>query len=247
VTVDAARRTVRLDPDALAVLEEQRGFLQRSLADLEREHAAGDLDDTDHATLEADYERRLASVSAAIEEGRATFSAARRTQPKRTILVVVAVIVFALACGVGVAKVAGRRVAGDSVSGDVPLTSRERLAQCLADFAEKGNFAASAGCYDDVARADPTNVEAKTYGPGVRVMTGDPSTDPDYVQRVVDLTEIATANPSYPDVHAFLAVGFYKLGRADSARAELRKLDSLNPSPAITGILSGFRSQIEKP
>ena len=44
------KRVVRLDPDALAVLEEQRSFLRRSLADLEREHDAGDLDDDDFPT-----------------------------------------------------------------------------------------------------------------------------------------------------------------------------------------------------
>ncbi len=42
----SARRR-ELDPDALAALEEERDFLLRSLEDLEREYAAGDVDDSD--------------------------------------------------------------------------------------------------------------------------------------------------------------------------------------------------------
>ena len=37
-----------LDPDALAALEEERDFLLRSLQDLEREYAAGDVDESDY-------------------------------------------------------------------------------------------------------------------------------------------------------------------------------------------------------
>ena len=42
---------MRPDPDALAALEEERDFLLRSLADLDRELAAGDIDDVDHLSL----------------------------------------------------------------------------------------------------------------------------------------------------------------------------------------------------
>ena len=44
-------RVTRVDLDVLAELEEERRFLLRSLADLEREHDAGDIDDVDYATL----------------------------------------------------------------------------------------------------------------------------------------------------------------------------------------------------
>ncbi len=41
----------QVDLDQLAEREEERRFLLRSLADLEREHDAGDIDDADYATL----------------------------------------------------------------------------------------------------------------------------------------------------------------------------------------------------
>ena len=45
----------RNDPDALAALEEERDFLLRSLDDLERKDAAGDVDVTDYAQREDSY------------------------------------------------------------------------------------------------------------------------------------------------------------------------------------------------
>ena len=51
-----------LDPDEVAALEEQRDFLLSSLADLDREHEAGDLDDDDYEALRDDYTSRAATV-----------------------------------------------------------------------------------------------------------------------------------------------------------------------------------------
>jgi hypothetical protein len=94
--VTEPRRQRRLDPDALADLEEQRDFLLRSLADLEREHDAGDLTDDDHAALKDDYTARAAEVIRAIEAQEAAFAAAKRpSDPRRTLAWVVAVLVFA--------------------------------------------------------------------------------------------------------------------------------------------------------
>lgn len=50
----------------VAELNEERDFLLRSIADLEREHAAGDVDDTDYATLRAGYVERAAATLRAI-------------------------------------------------------------------------------------------------------------------------------------------------------------------------------------
>ena len=81
--VPVTKRVVRLDPDALAVLEEQRSFLKRSLADLEREHDAGDLESDDYEVLKHDYEARLASVSRAVDEGKAEIATSVRPARRR--------------------------------------------------------------------------------------------------------------------------------------------------------------------
>ena len=67
-SASASARRRELDPDALAALEEERDFLLRSLEDLEREHAAGDVDDSDFEELKDDYTARAAAVIRAIED-----------------------------------------------------------------------------------------------------------------------------------------------------------------------------------
>ena len=58
-----------MNPDQLAELEEERKFLLRSLVDLEREHAVGDVDDVDYRELKEGYTVRAAATLRAIDEG----------------------------------------------------------------------------------------------------------------------------------------------------------------------------------
>ncbi len=51
-----------MNPDRLAALEEERRFLLRSLADLEREREAGDVDDVDYRELRDGYTVRAAAT-----------------------------------------------------------------------------------------------------------------------------------------------------------------------------------------
>ena len=227
-----------LDPDALAALEEQRGFLRRSLDDLERERAAGDLDDTDYESLRDDYQHRLDAVSAAVEEGKVTLAIQSRRDPRRTAMIVAGVVVFALVCGFVVAQLAGRRGSGDEATGQILQTSRDQLALCLSQ-GFSGDVAKTIACYDDVLKIDPNNQEAKTYRAGIKVVAqGDLSS-------IGDLVAVAESDPSYPDVHAFLAVAFDQIGRDDSALAELDKLAALHPAPLLLDLTSSLRQRLE--
>lgn len=53
--------------DDLQTLEDERTFLLRSLADLDAEHEAGDIDERDYLSLTDDYTARAAAVLRAIE------------------------------------------------------------------------------------------------------------------------------------------------------------------------------------
>jgi len=228
----------QLDPDALATLEEQGRFLQRSLSDLEREHDAGDLDADDYATLKHDYEARLAVVTRAIDEGHAELAANRRTSnPPRTAAIVVAVIVFALICGFVVARTAGRRDAGNTITGDIGQTARERNTQCLNEARDDPSKAV--GCYTSVLADAPQNVEALTYRGWVRFVSGD-------VQGIADLHQAVQLDAKYPDVHAFLAIVLFRAGCVTDAQAELQRLDALNPSPLITGQVASLRTEVQQ-
>lgn len=238
---------VKLDPDALAVLEEQRAFLRSSLVDLDAENEAGDLDDADYTTLKIDYESRLAAVSAAIDEGKAAFAAAPRRDPRRVALWVGAVTVFAVLCGVVVANLAGRRTAGESITGATPgAAARDQLPQCYTAWFTDLDLAKAATCFDDVAAADPTNAEAKTYGAGLRIMALDPD-DSSFLEAVAALVGLAQGDVTYGDPHAFLALAWKKLGQTDSAGKELARLDQLQHSNAAAQIADAVRTQLAAP
>jgi cytochrome c-type biogenesis protein CcmH/NrfG len=234
--VPVTKHVVRLDPDALAALEEQRSFLRRSLADLERENAAGDLEPDDYEVLKQDYQHRLDSVERAVDEGKAELVAGRAAgRPARTALIVASVVVFALVCGFLVARSAGRREAGGSVSGEVTKTARERNTECL-DQAQADPKAA-VSCYSGVLADAPGNVEALTYRGWIRITSND-------TQGLEDLRQAVMLDATYPDVHAFLAVVLFRAGCVTDANNELTRLDNLNPSPLVQQLVEGLRTEI---
>ena len=234
----AADRATRLDPDALAALEDQGAFLRRSLDDLEREHEAGDLDDEDYQTITRDYRARLDEVEHVITEGKAALAASRAPRrPARTALISAAVVLFALTCGVIVARQAGRRDAGATITGALTKTARERNAECL-DLARTQPVDA-VKCYSAVLKDAPDNVESLTYRGWIRVISGDN-------QGLTDLRQAVMLDGTYPDVHAFLAIVLFNAGCPSDAQNELNRLDALHPSPLVQQQVdaSGLRQKI---
>jgi len=149
-----------VNPDELAELEEQRGFLVRSLDDLERELGAGDIDALDATTLRDDYTHRLGDVQRAIESGHVAIaeqSSPRR--PGRTIAAVVIVAALAVGAGVAVAHTAGSRKPGESATGNIRDNTNNQLSEA-AGLAQQGKFAEALKDYDAVLATDPRNVEA---------------------------------------------------------------------------------------
>jgi tetratricopeptide (TPR) repeat protein len=246
VTATAGRRRAVLDPDRLAALEEERDFLARSLEDLERELAAGELDPADYAVLRDDYVTRTAAVLRALQERRAVLDDAPRPPWPRRVAVAAGVALFALAAGVLVAQVAGTRTSGDSLTGDIRQSNRQRLASCLelagSAFAVggaetaggQGDLLGAVQCYSEVLRDEPSNAEALTYRGWLLVRTGDQRLE---ARAAADLDAAVAADPTFPDARAFRAVVFYRLGRFEAAQAELDVLDALDAAPIIDTLL----------
>jgi hypothetical protein len=229
-----------LDPDALAALEDQRDFLLRSLDDLEREHVAGDIDETDYETLKDDYTARAARTIRAIESHHARVAAARRPRSWRRLVVTVAgVLAFAALAGVLVADAAGRREAGGTLTGDVRETTRAKLDGAVA-LAAKGDYDSAIAVYDGVLRDQPDNVEALTFRGWFQWLSGDK-------QGVVTLVDAAELDSAYPATHAFLAVIFDQLDRPATARQEIMRLDALDPPAEFRQLTSGVRARLGMP
>ena len=152
----------RADLDALAELEEQRDFLLRSLDDLERERAAGDIDEADYLALRDDYTARAARVLEAIEEDRPVGAAAPVAaggRGWRRLVAVVVVVAMGLSAGLAVASFSGSRQPGDTLSGEIRQTTSVRLQQA-AQLAGAGEVTAALDLYDEILADDPDNVEA---------------------------------------------------------------------------------------
>ena len=106
-------------------LTDQREFLTNSLHDLEQEHKYGDLADKEFESLRKDYESRVASVNAQIENlesDEQILLAISDSEPKnlpRALVTTVVVLLVATFAGWLVAKQSGQRLAGDSLAGSI--------------------------------------------------------------------------------------------------------------------------------
>ena len=152
------------------------------------------------------------------------------------LVTVAAVGAFALIAGVVVAQAAGRRGAGDTITGDVRSTTRSRLDEAL-QLASRQQYDEAIALYDDVLADQPDNVEAMTYKGWIQYQSGDG-------QGVVTLIDAAELNPNYPAVHAFLAVAFERLGRPETAQQELDRLDALDPPPEFRELTAPLRARL---
>ena len=230
------------DPDAFAALEEQRDFLLRSLDDLEREFAAGDIDDVDYEGLKDDYTARAAAVLRALEEGQARFDAARPPR-SRSRLVGIFVVVALLAAGAGVllARASGTRDSGDQISGDIRVTNRDRLLQAV-DRLTAGEPVEALMLYDEVLETEPDNTEALTYRGWTLVLSQLPDEGLAWIERAIEV------DPEYADALALRAVALTRLGRDDEALAAIDAVDALDPDtlpPDLLGLIDGLRSGLE--
>ena len=219
-------------------LEDQRDFLLRSLDDLEREHEAGDVDELDYTTLKDDYTARAAAVLRALDAG-----AAPRRQPAssrlwgRPLLALVGVLVFAGLTGTLVAQSAGRRDAGDPLTGGIRQSTTEMLNEAGRLGAE-ADYDGGIALYDEVLVADPDNAEALTYRGWYLIRAGATAGG------LTQLLDAATLHPDYPDAHAFLAVVFARTGLRDQAIRELELLDALDPPAFVRDLVADLRTDL---
>jgi tetratricopeptide (TPR) repeat protein len=219
-------------------LEDERTFLLASLADLEREHDAGDLDDHDYAALKDDYTVRAARVLRALEASRARAVGPPGRSLRRTIVVGALVAAFAILAGVLVAQSVGRRDPGDTATGDVRRSITETLNEAGRRSGD-GEYARAIELYDEVLAQDPDNLEALTYKGWVLTLSGEAG------DGLEALLAAATADPTYPDVHAFLAIVLFRNGLVAEADRELQRLAALDPPAAIRDLVEGLRAEVD--
>lgn len=232
-----------LDPDVLAGLEEERDFLLRSLQDLEREHDAGDVDDSDYEELKDDYTARAAAAIRAIEDRTATAKSLRPQRDwKRTALGMVLVGVMAMGAGWLVFRNAGTRAPGQGLTGDVRQDSANSIlkaqgltgqaqASLQAGDAQKAlkQFEAAVKAYDEALKISPDNVEAMTYRGWVLhtiALSSEASIAAQLDQQALGyLNEAIATDPTYSDARVFRAILERNAGNFAAAKADLDLID----------------------
>ena len=217
--------------DRRARLEQDRDFLLRSLDDLDDELAAGDLDETDHRELQQTYTARAADVIRALRAEEFAPSDAPDGKWSRTLAWFALVLVVGAAAGILLARFSGSRGSGDSITGDIRATTRERLFDAQQAFAD-GDVTGAIAMYDEVLAEQPTNVEALAYRGWLRSRTGDPAA------AVADLDEAIAIDPEYPDARVFRAIVALDLGDPVRAADELSAYEALDPPPFAQQLLA---------
>ncbi len=230
----------RLDPDALAALEDQRDFLLRSLDDLEREREAGDVDEHDYETLKDDYTARAARAIRAIESHQARLAAAKRPRSwRRSLAVGAGVAAFAVLAGVLVAQASGRREAGDALTGEIRQSTRGLLIEAQG-LASQQRYDEAIEVFDEVLATQPDHAEALAYRGWAQYWSGDAP------GAVETLTAAIEADPGYPDTFALLAVILSRSGAPAEALDVLDRFESLDPPPSALQLVAGLRDSLER-
>lgn len=251
-----------LDPDALAALEEERDFLLRSLQDLERERAAGDVDDSDYKELKDDYTARAAATIRAIDD-RTTAVKSLRPQRnwKRTALGLVLVGVLAVGAGWIVFRNAGTRAPGQGLTGDARQDSANLIlqAQGLTGQAQASlqagdsakalkQFESAVQTYDKALEISPENVQAMTYRGWVLhtiALNSEASVAAELDQQARKyLDEAIATDPTFSDARVFRAILERNAGEFAAAKVDLDAID-MNAIPMyMISMVNGVKEDV---
>ncbi|MDE0607489.1 MAG: hypothetical protein OXH78_10110 [Acidimicrobiaceae bacterium] len=194
------------DSDETA-LERERDFLFVSLADLEAEHAAGNLKEADFAKLRSHYVARAAGSIRALRaaggeagaDERHAEAPARSARSWRLVaLWVLGIGLVATVAGATLADFSGSRGATGQLTGGIRESVRSRLFDAREATGDQDPDRAIA-IYDDVLTDEPSNAEALAYRGWLTFLSGDALLARDFVEEAV------AADPSFPDARVFAA------------------------------------------
>jgi hypothetical protein len=222
VSVDDAPRTGRQGSPGGErwYLTDEREFLERSLADADRERDAGDLSAHDHAVLVARDRARLLEVEeelAALDAAAPAPAKAERSEPSTTertpmpwwrrIGIVGACLFIAAGAVILVVHYVQTRQPGQASSGSVTVSQAQLIEQQLVQadtLNQQGSTKAALVLYDKVLSEDPSNPHALASAGFLQWNVGSTARVPSLTR--IGRSEIETAirnNPSYGQAHLF--------------------------------------------
>ena len=229
-------------------IEEEKRFLFESLADLEREHAAGDVDEHDYVALKDSYTARAARLIAELD---ATSDEKSRTRRPRNIAWAVSVLVLVVVSGVLVANNSGERRTGQVMTGTVDDGSVSSL---LVQARSMGmsDIPAVLDLYSRVLAIEPDNIEALTYFGWYSVLSATQESDQARAAErlesgLVLMRQATIADSTYPDAHCFLGITFFRfLDDPQAAEPEIDACLESNPPAEVATLVEGLADQVDE-
>ena len=229
-------------------LRAEQEFLLNSLRDLEREKAAGDIDNADYATLRDGYIARAATVTRELEGTAEAAELQPRPWAKR-IVVSILVLLIAAGAGVLVARQSGQRLPGQSSSGGIEQSTSGLLASARQlNFRDPGK---AIELYTQVLKLEPDNPEALTYRSWILALTARGATGT--VKQVAlatavgDLLRAQKAEPDYPDAHCFLGIVYFRfLSNAKLAKPQIDTCKAMNPPKEVQSFVDSIAAEVNK-
>lgn len=237
-------------------LVEEREFLLTSLDDLERERAAGDVDDADYKALRDSYVARAAAIIRRLEDGDdaalASEKKSPRPRPTRAIVWTALVLVVAALAGLLVARQSGERLPGQGMTGG---SSDGSVSSLLVQARSVGmaDTPKALDLYSQVLALEPDNVEALTYFGWFTVLsaTSDQTSEDAVVRErfqsgLLLIRQATVTDPTYPDAHCFLGISFYRfLQDAEAAQPEVKACLDSNPPAEVKSLVEGLAASID--
>jgi len=215
-------------------LTDEREFLQRSLADADREREAGDLSGQDHAVLVARDTARLNEVQdelAALDVASSAFEPAGRSQTAqserppmalwRKLGIVGSCLLIAAGAVILVVHSVQARQPGQASSGSVTLSQAQLIEQQLGQATtldQQGSTKAALELYNKVLSEDPSNPAGLAYAGFLQWNVGTTAHVASLVR--IGRAEIETAvkdAPTYFQAHLFYGLVLANQDHNDAA------------------------------
>jgi hypothetical protein len=236
-------------PERRDRLREEREFLLTSLADLEREFAAGDVADDDYVSLKDSYTARAAIIIRELSDIEQRI--VRKPIGWGPFAWSALVVLLAITAGVVVARNTGERLPGQGMTGAIDDGSVSSL---LVQARSMGmtDIPGVLDLYSRVLTVEPDNIEALTYFGWFTVLSStqeaDAASAATRLQNGMLLLRQATiADETYPDAHCFLGIAFFRfIDDAASAQPEMDACLAENPPAEVASMVQGLVTQIDE-
>jgi len=228
-------------------LRDEQKFLLNSLRDLEKERAAGDIDDNDYAALRDGYIARAAAITREIDGIDEEIVNESHSWAYRFGMALI-VVALAIGAGVLVAQSSGQRLPGESATGGIEQSTANILAT-----ARQLNFSdpsTSIQLYTQVLKVEPDNVEALTYRSWLLALTAREAEASvkqlALATAVADLLRAQKADPEYPDAHCFLGIVYFRfLEQASLAKKQLDVCVAMNPPASVASFVGAITKEVD--